>query len=96
MTKKYTPGPWEYNTQENGVEYDVMVDGVWHVAIVCDACADGDTEANARLIACAPELLEALEEAYKQVKELCDCYNHPYPLSSFERYNSIITKSNGE
>lgn len=36
------------------------------------------------------ELVEALDEAYKQVKELCDCHNHPYPLASFDRYDKAL------
>lgn len=36
------------------------------------------------------ELVEALEEAHTQVKELCDCHNHPYPLASFERYDEAL------
>ena len=38
------------------------------------------------------ELVEALEEAYNQVKELCECNNHPYPLASFERYREALAK----
>jgi hypothetical protein len=33
---------------------------------------------------------EALEEAYSQVKELCETHRHPFPLASFERYNAAI------
>lgn len=35
-------------------------------------------------------LEEALREAYNQVRELCDCYAHPYPEASFNRYKDLL------
>lgn len=66
MSAQHTPGPWSLNTQyadievrgpaESGVLVTVMAP--WGIA------ADGPNPqpANARLIAAAPELLEALKE----------------------------------
>jgi hypothetical protein len=56
----YTPGPWEAKSYPS-VDYP---DGVWYVegpvqAEEVDGLANG---ADARLIAAAPELLEALEQ----------------------------------
>jgi hypothetical protein len=61
---KHTPGPWKAQPREG-------IEGQWEVVSACKigwliaAAApdiDGDPdEANARLIAAAPELLEALE-----------------------------------
>jgi hypothetical protein len=53
---KFTPGPWEI-----GHDYliqTVATDG-WEIAEIRQDT--GDFEANARLIAAAPDLLEALE-----------------------------------
>ena len=60
----HTPGPWV--AVKNSCFWDINIAGSW--LTVADACAskhlpDGDNgEANARLIAAAPELLEALKE----------------------------------
>lgn len=54
---------------------------------------DDMQEANIKLMAAAPELLDALQEAYSQVKELCQTFRVPYPESSFERYEAAIDKA---
>lgn len=64
MTAKHTPGPWEHLGQGDivGTENDPLNQCVGSV----DVCSVylrtvmGRTEANARLIAAAPELLNAL------------------------------------
>lgn len=73
MSNKYTPGPWHFDwtTKVNGViqgwavgPADKPLDEVDHIDPV--VWLDNDTEnaeANARLIAAAPELLEALKVA---------------------------------
>src|SRR5690606_58266 len=38
----------------------------------------------------ADKLAEALREAYRQVRELCDCYGHVYPEASFVRYEALL------
>lgn len=64
---EHTPGPWEAVDCGNKAEWDVVkpdpaaIDCHWYVA-TCHDCADGvEAEHNARLIAAAPELLEAAE-----------------------------------
>ena len=60
---KHTPGPWSvsYGTDISGIENDTEAGcvGQVDVAHVYLRTVDGRTEANARLIAAAPELLEA-------------------------------------
>ena len=63
---KHTPGPWEYFEQRHwrGEKMYGCVRGGGMVIV--NGCAPGGTEednANARLIAAAPELLAALELA---------------------------------
>lgn len=41
-------------------------------------------------LARADKLTEALREAYRQVRELCDCYGHAYPEASFARYEALL------
>ena len=64
MSGQHTPGPWRIERQNPS-----PTTGVWmiagekpgYLAEVRD-CGSGDVEANARLIAAAPDLLDALEE----------------------------------
>ena len=81
MNTKFTPGPWEYDGKsridavqfrkptghicEDGSEY---IGGLVALPYHCGALGRGDThEANARLIAAAPELLEALGSMLEDV-----------------------------
>lgn len=69
-TDNHTPGPWVLWHRDNGAAYvSKMVNGV-HGEIKADTLATlhtpecgGDREANARLIASAPDLLEAARMA---------------------------------
>lgn len=56
---KHTPGPWGCNGSTNSEEYQIIAaeGGVgWQIALVLPG---EEISANARLIAAAPELLEA-------------------------------------
>lgn len=70
MQTQYTPGPWRY-VRENGSPTTGrhMVAGArpGYIAEVRD-CGSGCVEANARLIAAAPELLEALKKAAQSLE----------------------------
>lgn len=68
MSTKHTPGPWEINLHgpppKNVDRFDVgplgRVDGVAQVKLYADMARE-EAEANARLIAAAPTMYEALE-----------------------------------
>ena len=60
-TEAHTPGPWFYNRDEGGIHGHAISTGDY---IICDLPDGGDgaaphTEANARLIAVAPDLFDA-------------------------------------
>lgn len=58
---KHTPGPWGRNIRAGG-KYPIIYAGRnQHVAQAVQQKDSAETEANIDLIACAPELLEALE-----------------------------------
>ena len=63
---KHTPGPWSFNTSPNCWSVlQVGSSGRWIVAGGTAWAIPGrqsEAEANARLIAAAPDLLEALED----------------------------------
>ena len=66
---QHTQGPWIINLDPRYPSepcIDAVIDGVvWHVALSHNAAGpeDGSAEANARLIAAAPELLATLRAA---------------------------------
>jgi hypothetical protein len=66
---QHTQGPWIVSLDPRYPSepcIDAVIDGVvWHVALCHNAAGpeDGSAEANARLIAAAPELFAALKEA---------------------------------
>lgn len=72
MTSKHTPGPWKVTHPKSGrVQISHSRGGmVGHAPQICAMWRSSDvTEANARLIAAAPELLEKLQQllsAYEQ------------------------------
>ena len=93
---KHTPGPWEVRT--DGELFAICGPAKWIVTVDVDeegniALQDGTSEyevnqANARLIAAAPELLAACEAV------LCDgdCYND----AIMEEVRAAIAKAKGE
>lgn len=66
---KHTPGPWTY--QENSDAYTHIVRGPTN-SLICQLAQSThvEIEANARLIAAAPELLEALIKADQLFRDI--------------------------
>lgn len=63
MTTKHTPGPWTIEIPSNGCDRYIIHGKSFEE--ICATCLDTEHEmqANARLIAAAPELLEACKMA---------------------------------
>ena len=59
----FTPGPWNFHPSDEYVNsFDVMCEEGYYVATTHDGVReDKNADANARLIAAAPDLLEALQ-----------------------------------
>lgn len=72
MTQAHTPGPWieyglgRFSEKQYGVR-SMAVDGP--DSDITDCITGPNAKANARLIAAAPDLLEALEEAADELWE---------------------------
>ena len=69
MSDKHTPGPWYAESghkQQNGQVYWQITDGNDAIMQNQFCWCQGSHEANARLIAAAPDLLEALEAALNE------------------------------
>jgi len=77
--QKHTPGPWY--TRHGQISSETSTHGC--TIADCNATANGisdkEVEANARLIAAAPDLLAALEECITSEGAACfgDIENHP-------------------
>jgi len=74
MSTKHTPAPWQIKS-EHEPEYiigdiDGPDDGTMYYKPVAEVCETADFEANARLIAAAPELLHELEKAHQIITVL--------------------------
>ncbi len=66
----YTPGPWEANEADPGefFPWEVRKNG-YYIAVCQDVVRQGETESNARLLAAAPDLLQALENVRLLISE---------------------------
>lgn len=97
---KHTPGPWEWETFKAPILPRLWSSDV----IICDFGSDepyypvGGTppnEANARLIAAAPELLEALKALINNVGS-CICYDESErECKAWEMAEAAIAKAEG-
>lgn len=83
-TTQHTPGPWEHD----GPPHNIIV---WSSPEnrICFLTSDGPTEANARLIAAAPDLLAALKEAADFVQP----FNRAEDL--LDKIEAVIAKAEG-
>ena len=65
MSAKHTPGPWSLQTRQTQV-YVSACD--FQIALLCDGDSS-QIEANARLIAAAPDMLAALKDALRSSRK---------------------------
>jgi hypothetical protein len=70
MKPNYSPGPWLVKGNGASPRVPCAIEGEgWTIAeLYWNEHMDGDTEVNARLMAAAPELYEALKLALRQLR----------------------------
>ena len=94
---KHTPGPWVCQTQANGssIRHPVILsdDGAVATAQWCDNTQK--TNANARLIAAAPELLEALNAVLRDYKAV-HCVGDLEMQPALFQAHAAIDKATGQ
>lgn len=105
---KHTPGPWSptFNTgavmQGYSQPHGVVGAGEHRLKIICGCFGDIGGEdiaaANARLIAAAPELLEALKDVLHRIEESEEWWMDCPDRGGFdtEVITAAITKATGE
>ena len=86
---KHTPGPWRLGYVDH-TGATIRTGDAAQLAIATATGARPELEANARLIAVAPELLEAAELALKQMEALAP------QLSTASYLRAAIAKAMGE
>ena len=97
----HTPGPWKISRGVDGPDNRVIEtpDG-WGVADAWECASVGEMDANAHLIAAAPDLLAALTEllaAVDQYPEVCPTYEETDRLvRAEEAARAAIKKARGE
>ncbi|MFE1817071.1 hypothetical protein [Metapseudomonas otitidis] len=78
---KHTPGPWKIGTPGPNGCYTVGTQGGLMTAMIAHSICEPDqvetANANARLIAAAPCLLEALQICVSQIRALCSADDVP-------------------
>lgn len=90
---KHTPGPWHVNDGKGCRWIETSKDDVI-ARIYKDSCSRETFDANASLIAAAPELLAALEH-YLIQDEIAEGYGGGVGGSARERARAAIAKATG-
>ncbi len=80
MKTTHTPGPWEISSDENG-SLDVCAENAGDMLANLGDCVNAD--ANARLVAAAPDLLEALRTALDVLAHAQHFYSGGHSLENF-------------
>jgi hypothetical protein len=100
---KHTPGPWAFSTSTNGWSYTINIfqadnatptDGwsdVGYIIKTCEGEQQAIQHANARLIAAAPELLEALKDMLDGHEDACTGYGE----GAADKARAAIAKATG-
>lgn len=94
---KFTPGPWEYSVQKSkaGLIGSIQQPGETPFADLTGP--DETIEANARLIAAAPEMLEALKSVLEDFELLCQQRGIDHALlASLDKPRAAIAKAEGQ
>lgn len=92
MSAQHTPGPWTVGEAQSG-EIAIVADGVWVIAVKHGALYHPKGEANARLIAAAPDLL-AFAEAFHGCMAR-DAFHGDAPDELFGLAKAAIARAKG-
>jgi hypothetical protein len=100
---KWTPGSWRYQEKSDAYTHIVRAD---ETRFICQLSQDrsGEVEANARLIASAPELYEAVRKA-EQLASIADDWHLPEveidgemtrTMALANEFKALLAKARGE
>ena len=91
----HTPGPWKWKT--TGYRHLMTTAGadIHDFGCGCCSCTGDLSDADARLIAAAPELLEALEELYHLIDDAHDG-DRVFTFELAQKAKAAIAKARGQ
>lgn len=101
---KHTPGPWRARTEGTELNPDWIAvfnsTGKWALATANQSAGIDreEAKANARLIAAAPEMLDALENAVQTIERILKTIPYVVPVSVSSapgRFRTIISRAKG-
>lgn len=96
MMSKHTPGPWKVDTQIESPCHCIVVaptSSRW-IASIGDRPLGEEGQSNARLIAAAPELLEALEACERRLRRVNNSFGHE-EWKEVKQAQSALKKARG-
>ena len=99
MSAGHTPGPWEFGKDRRWLFRDnLKSDGVFSSSTILkiDDDAFRPNDADARLIAAAPDLLEALEECLPVVGRYESEHESNWALGAHCKATAAIAKARGQ
>ncbi len=87
---KHTQGTWETKKESsNRFALNVEGDAIGFVYFYEPAVSVKEAKANARLIAAAPELLEACKESWELLQEVANMNIQPFPIRAVALNNQL-------
>lgn len=105
MGIKHTPAPWRVSSESPRIiQKDYRAIGSDAGFLIASTmghdnsgfyASEQEADANARLIAAAPELLEALEACTKAMASVLPDFN-PYDQAAYDKARAAIAKAKGE
>ena len=100
MKTKHTPGPWQYAFEGGTVAFIVEADGTTVVKLSAteNSTAHSHLAANARLIAAAPEMLNALETVNRYLQACIEDNEDAWIIreAMHKQVPTIINQATGE
>lgn len=95
---KHTPGPWHYRTHDGSIGSIDAADGTavaqaFQVNPISVDLTQASRVANAKLIAAAPELLEALKEITEAFEGRCADWENPEFNDCYNKARAAIAKA---
>ena len=83
METKHTPGPWETSRGAQNYPFSIESESKT-IAFIKMQTEVRHTTANAKLIAAAPDLLDACQEGYDLITDICNAAGNDQPYSKVE------------
>lgn len=77
-------GPWKQHEGQDGKIYANVRDAAGRCVADCGSRTDKEAQANAKLIAAAPELLKVCRDAKSLLNEVAEMNIQPFPISAVE------------